>query len=61
MVDIFTLLLGFISLGVLTAAVSKVLFKPPKVWDEDDYFPEEIGADESYAELRKENPHIWIE
>ena len=61
MVDIFTLLLGIVSLGVLTAAVSKALLQPRKVWDEDNYFPEEIGADENYAELRKENPHIWLE
>ena len=61
MVDIFTILLGIVSLGVLTAAISKVLFKPPKVWDEDEYFPEEIETGENYAELRKENPHLWLE
>jgi hypothetical protein len=60
-VDIFTVLLGAVSLFVLSGAVSRILFKRPKVWGEDEYFPEEIETGENYNELRKENPHIWIE
>jgi hypothetical protein len=60
-VDIFTVLLGIVSLCVLTGAISRIVFRKPKVWDEGDYFPEEIEASVNYDELRKENPHIWIE
>lgn len=61
MVDIFTVLLGVVSLCVLAGAISRIVFRQPKVWDEDDYFREEIEAGINYDKLRKENPHIWIE
>jgi hypothetical protein len=59
--DIFTVLLAVVSLCALTGAISRMLFKQAKIWDEEDYFPEEIETNVNYDKLRKENPHIWIE
>jgi hypothetical protein len=58
-VDVFTALLGIISVCALAGAVLKILTQQPKVWDED-WFPEELETFENYDELRKDNPHIWM-
>jgi hypothetical protein len=60
-IDIFTALLGIASLCVMFRAVTKVILRPPKVWDEEDWIHEEIEELFDYNEIRKQNPHIWIE
>jgi hypothetical protein len=61
MVDIFTLLLGIASIGVLATAVTKIMLPPPKVWDEEDWMSVEIEEGNDYQELRKNKPHIWMD
>jgi hypothetical protein len=61
MVDIFTLLLGIVSICVLAGAVTKIMLRPPKVWDEEDWMSVEIEEGNDYKELRKNNPHIWMD
>ncbi len=61
MVDIFTALLGVISVFALFGAVAKVIFSPTKVWYEEDWTYEEIEGFSDYNEIRKANPHIWMD
>jgi hypothetical protein len=61
MLDIFTALLGILSICALAGAVNKIMFSPKKVWDEADWMPEQIAEPENFEELRKGNPHIWLE
>ncbi len=63
MVDIFSLLLGVIAVFVVVGAITKTILAQPKVWDPDDWAPEELeGLEENnYDEMRKENSHIWID
>ena len=61
MVDIFTLLLGIVSIGVLAGAVTKTMLRPPKVWDEEDWMSVEIEEGNDFEEIRKNNPHIWMD
>lgn len=61
MVDIFTVLLGIISICALLGAVTKIMLKQPKVCDGKDWSVEEIEEFSDYKEIRKGNPHIWIE
>ena len=61
MVDIFTLLLGIVSICVLAAAVTKIILRPPKVWDEEDWMSVEIEEGNDYKEIRKSKPHIWMD
>jgi hypothetical protein len=60
MVNIFSLLLGVIAVFVVVGAITKTMRAPPKVWDPDDWAPEEL-EENNYDEMRKENPHIWID
>jgi len=62
-VDIFSLLLGTVAVFVVVGVITKTILAPPKVWDPDDWAPEELeGLEENnYDEMRKENPHIWID
>ncbi len=60
-VDIFTALLGVISVFALFGAVAKVIFCPTKVWYEEDWTNEEIEGFSDYNEIRKANPHIWMD
>ncbi len=60
MIDIFSLLLGIIAVFVVGGAITKMMFAPPKVWDSDAWAPEELEENNDYDEMRKENPHIWI-
>jgi hypothetical protein len=59
--DIFSALLGVGAVCALLVTITRVLLTAPKVWDEDEYRPEEIKASVDYSELRKQNPHIWID
>lgn len=63
MVDIFSLLLGISAVFVVVGAITKTILAQPKVWDPDDWVPKELeGLEENnYDEMRKENPHIWID
>ena len=61
MFDIFTGLIGIGSLCALLGTITRILLTPPKVWDDDDRTLEEIEAAVDYKELRKENPHIWLD
>jgi hypothetical protein len=61
MVDIFTLLLGIASICVLAGAVTKIMLRPPKVWDEEEWMSVEIEDGNDYKELRKNKPHIWMD
>ena len=60
MVDIFSLLLGTVAVFVVVGAITKTVLAQPKVWDPDDWAPEELEENNDYDEMRKENPHIWI-
>ncbi len=60
MVDIFSLLLGTVAVFVVVGAITKTILAQPKVWDPDDWAPEELEENNDYDEMRKENPHIWI-
>jgi hypothetical protein len=59
--DIFTALISIVSLCALLGAVAKITLHPSKVWDEEDWILEEIEEFSDYNEIRKENPHIWME
>ena len=61
MVDIFSLLLGISAVFVVVGVITKATLAPPKVWDPDDWLPEELEENNDYDEIRKENPHIWID
>lgn len=61
MVNIFTALLGVVSVCVLAGVATKILFSLAKVWDEEDWIHEDIEECLDYDELRKGNPHIWID
>jgi hypothetical protein len=66
MFDIFTALLGIISISVLAGTICKVLLSSPKVWDEmicdeENQMLEQKEVLENYDELRKGNPHIWMD
>ncbi len=60
MVNTFSLLLGIFAVFVVVGAITKTMLTPPKVWDPDDWAPEELEENNDYDEMRKENPHIWI-
>jgi hypothetical protein len=59
-IDILTALLGITSLCVMFRAVTKVILRLPKV-REEDWIYEEIEELSDYNEIRKQNPHIWIQ
>jgi hypothetical protein len=59
-IDIFTALFGIASVCVMVRAITNIIFRQPKVWDED-WAHEEIEELTDYNEIRKQNPHIWIE
>ncbi len=61
MVDIFSLLLGIVAIVVVVGAITKTIIAPPKVWDPDDWAPEELEENNDYDKMRKENVHIWID
>lgn len=61
MVDIFTLLLGIILICSLAGAAAKIMLRPPKVWDEEDWIPFEIEDGSDYEETGKNKPHIWMD
>jgi hypothetical protein len=60
-VDIFSLLLGINAAFVVVGAITKTILAQPKVWDPDDWAPEELEENNDYDEMRKENSHIWID
>jgi hypothetical protein len=60
-IDIFSLLLGIIAVFVVVGVITKTMLAPPKVWDPDDWAPEELEESNDYDEMRKENSHIWID
>jgi len=60
-VDIFSLLLGTVAVFVVVGAITKTILAQPKVWDPDDWAPEELEENNDYDEMRKENSHIWID
>jgi hypothetical protein len=59
-VNIFVALLGVVSVSALAAAFIKIMLSPPKIWVED-LKSEEIEEIPNYEEIRKGNPHIWID
>jgi hypothetical protein len=59
--NIFSTLLGVGIICALLGTITRMLLAPPKVWDDDDFEFEEIEASVNYNELRKQNPHIWID
>lgn len=59
--DIFTTLLGIGVVCALLGTITRMLLTTPKVWDEDDYEFEEMETSVCYKELRKQNPHIWMD
>ncbi len=61
MVDIFAASLGIISVFTLLGAVTRIILRPPKIWDQEDWVSGEIEGISDYDELRKENPHVWMD
>lgn len=61
MVDIFSALLGLIAICALTGAAAKLMLRQPKVWEHEDWFSSEIEGTPNCEEIRKENPHIWMD
>ncbi len=61
MVDIFSLLLGLVTICVLISAAAKIMLREPKVWEHEDWFSIEIEGTSDYKAIRKENPHIWMD
>ncbi len=59
-VDIFSIVLGIIAIFAV-GAVAKMKLAPSKVWNEDDWLPEELEENNDYEEMRKGNPHIWLD
>jgi hypothetical protein len=59
--DIFTVLLGIISVCALFGAVTRVILRPTKVWNTEDWTYGEIEELSKYKEIRKDNPHIWMD
>jgi len=59
--DIFSTLLGIGAVCALLGTITKMFLAPPNVWDDDNFEFEEIEASVNYNELRKQNPHIWID
>ena len=59
-IDIYTALFGIASMCVMFRGLANILFRPPKIWDED-WAHEEIEEPADSNEIRKQNPHIWIE
>lgn len=60
MVNIFTFLLGILSICVLGGAVTKIMLRPSKIWDDEDWMFVEIEEGNDFEELRKNKPHIWM-
>ncbi len=60
-IDIFTALFAVVSICALFGVVTRIILTPPKVWDEDNRMPGEIEELSDYAEIRKANPHIWMD
>ncbi len=60
-VDILSLVLGISAVFVVIGAITKTMLTQPKVWDPDDWAPEELEENNDYDEMRKENSHIWID
>lgn len=60
-VDIFTTLLGIMSICAVTGAIYKILLRKPKVWDDEDSFWEDTEAAVNHDYVRKEKPHIWMD
>ncbi len=61
MIDIFSAVIGLGSICALTGAILKILLSPPKNWEYENWELEEIEGITDYDELRKENPHIWMD
>jgi len=57
-IDIFTALLGIVSIYALIGVVTKITLSPPKVWDDEDSIPGEVEELSDFKKIRKENPHI---
>jgi len=60
-VDIFSLLLGTVAVFVVVGTITNTVLAQPKVGDPDNWAPEELEENNDYDEMRKENPHIWID
>jgi hypothetical protein len=61
-IDIFSALLGIASLYVMFRAIGKITLSQPKIWDEaEDWILEESEELSGFNEIRKQNPHIWME
>lgn len=61
MVDIFTLFLAILLICALAGAATKIMLRPPKVWDEE-WIPMEIEEGDNYdEETEKNKPHIWMD
>lgn len=61
MVDIFTALLGIASTCALLGAVTKIILRRPKIWDEENRLHQEIEELSDFNEIRQRNPHIWMD
>ncbi len=52
-VDIFTVLLGIVSVCALFGAVTKIILRPPKVWEEEDWMCEKLEDFSDFVVIRK--------
>ena len=53
MIDIFTALLGIVSICALVEVVTRIILSPPKVWAEEDSVSEEIEGLSDYKKSAK--------
>ncbi len=60
MFDVFTILLGTVSLCVAAAAALKIFMTPKKDWEDEEWMFEQIEEKTDFDQLRKTNPHIWM-
>ena len=60
-VNIFTALMGIVSICALASVITRIVLSPKKVWDEESWMLQELEAPENYDQLRKGKPHIWMD
>jgi hypothetical protein len=60
-IDVFSVALGAVSNSVIVAAISRMLWSPKKVWDENYLAFDENEKIVDYDELQKSKPHFWMD
>jgi hypothetical protein len=53
--------LELLSVCAAAGVACRMFTRELKLWDYEDWFPEEVEGVVNYNAMRKEKPHIWIE